>query len=564
MPRKLTKDEFIRRSIESHPDTQYGYDKVEFHNLRERVTIWCPDCKNYFQQEAGTHMRGASCPLCTTKRQGNKKRHPQKSKHLNTEEFIKRALEIPGNDKKYDYGDVYCKNFESKVLIFCKDCSNYFLQSARSHLLGSGCPHCISKSKSEKVKLSWLQIIDKLKIKFGENVDYSLVPTEGKWKPEQEITLRCIKHNEIKTSKALYFINNRFNCFCSRCRKDKERNYRTATDLRKQLNEKFPQYTFKDEDYKGWNRTMEFYCTIHNEYFTAAPINLFKEGSCRCPFCTLKKKPGKPMSLEDFIKKAKEVHGNKYDYSLIKEEDWNGINSYIDIRCPEHDEVFNVAARRHLNGKGKCPECWIEEHGKIYEISPEEIERRGREKHGDKYDYSLITEPHRIHDIVNIICPNHGPFETTLSDHFSWKGCPECSDRESIGEKLTKDVLDSYNISFDDEVYLEGCDYKGHLFFDVYIEKHNICIEYQGAQHYRPIERFGGEKEFQEIQARDQTKRDYCKENNIVEIEIPYIYNTFTDIELFLIPQIEKATNTKFSKIEKKELSNKSVEKSTL
>ena len=49
MPRKLTKDEFIRRSIESHPDTQYGYDKVEFHNIRERVTIWCPDCKNYFQ-----------------------------------------------------------------------------------------------------------------------------------------------------------------------------------------------------------------------------------------------------------------------------------------------------------------------------------------------------------------------------------------------------------------------------------------------------------------------------------------------------------------------------------
>lgn len=71
-------------------------------------------------------------------------------------------------------------------------------------------------------------------------------------------------------------------------------------------------------------------------------------------------------------------------------------------------------------------------------------------------------------------------------------------------------------------------------------------------------------KVFREIQIRDQIKRDYCKENNILEIEIPYTYYTFTDIESFLIPQIEKATNNKFSKIEKKEPSNKSVEKSTL
>lgn len=48
MPKKITKEEFINRSILSHSDVQYGYDKVEFHNLRDTILIYCPDCQDYF------------------------------------------------------------------------------------------------------------------------------------------------------------------------------------------------------------------------------------------------------------------------------------------------------------------------------------------------------------------------------------------------------------------------------------------------------------------------------------------------------------------------------------
>lgn len=349
---------------------------------------------------------------------------------------------------------------------------------------------------------------------YGDQYDYSQIPDEGKWNPNQMLTITCRIHNESKEIRASRLLNHLSQFLCKKCasehvvkliKSNNGKSYKTLENFKKELQAKYGnKYSFNEGDYKDWQTLMLFHCNEHNEDFSTSPERLLKGTVCES--CNDgHRKPRKPLTLQEYIEKASKVHHNKYDYSLIKEEDWNGINSYIDIRCPEHDDVFNVSARRHLEGKGKCPECWIEEHGKIYEISPEEIERRGREKHGNKYDYSRITESHRIHDIVNIICPDHGPFETTLSDHFSWKGCPECYDRESIGEKLTKDVLDSYNISFDDEVYLEGCDYKGHLFFDVYIEKYNICIEYQGAQHYMPIEKFGGEKVFQSI-SRDSNK----------------------------------------------------------
>lgn len=152
MPRKLTKDEFIRRSIESHPDTRYGYDKVEFHNLRDTVLIYCPDCEDYFEQEAMRHLRGSGCPRCTFRKQSEKRKHPQKSRKLDTEEFLRRVSEIPELLEKFDFSKVECTNAFSPIEVFCKTCKEYFSTNPARILRGHGCPECAKRIKSEKVK----------------------------------------------------------------------------------------------------------------------------------------------------------------------------------------------------------------------------------------------------------------------------------------------------------------------------------------------------------------------------------------------------------------------------
>ena len=72
------------------------------------------------------------------------------------------------------------------------------------------------------------------------------------------------------------------------------------------------------------------------------------------------------------------------------------------------------------------------------------------------------------------------------------------------------------------EYRFDNCKYKYRLPFDFYLTEYNICIEYDGKQYYEPVEYFGGEKAFKETKKRDATKNNYCQNNDIKLIRIPY------------------------------------------
>ncbi|MBR6129376.1 MAG: DUF723 domain-containing protein [Bacteroidaceae bacterium] len=119
------------------------------------------------------------------------------------------------------------------------------------------------------------------------------------------------------------------------------------------------------------------------------------------------------VTTESFIAEAKEIYGDRYDYSKV---DYKNREHRVTIVCPIHGE-FQVYAREHLDGKG-CPKC---EKGKKYII-------KLKEKFGDKFGldefvYESSTSP------VTLICPIHGTFSRLphqiLNSQF---GCPECSD----------------------------------------------------------------------------------------------------------------------------------------
>lgn len=100
---------------------------------------------------------------------------------------------------------------------------------------------------------------------------------------------------------------------------------------------------------------------------------------------------------------------------------------------------------------------------------------------------------------------------------------------QSSGEEYIKRLLEDYNISFIPQYKFDNCKLKYALRFDFAITSNNQIlglIEYDGKQHFEPIEFFGGEDGFKKTQERDEIKNTYCKLHNIPLLRLPYILST--------------------------------------
>lgn len=127
-------------------------------------------------------------------------------------------------------------------------------------------------------------------------------------------------------------------------------------------------------------------------------------------------------TTEEFIKEAREIHGDKYDYSKVE---YKGDSVKVCIICPEHGEFWQVP-NSHLKGCG-CPSC-----SKVKHLTTEEFIKRSKEIHSNRYDYSK-TRYINIRTKVTITCPIHGDFEQNPKKHYLGQGCPQC------GKKYAKE-----------------------------------------------------------------------------------------------------------------------------
>ena len=130
----------------------------------------------------------------------------------------------------------------------------------------------------------------------------------------------------------------------------------------------------------------------------------------------------KRKTKEEFIEDAKKVHGNKYDYSKV-----NYVNNKtkVIITCPIHGD-FLQRPDRHLFGCG-CNKCGYDNTAEKCKTSLEDFIKRAKEIHGDKYDYSKVVYVNN-HTKVCIICPIHGEFWQTPRTHLMGRGCPICNE----------------------------------------------------------------------------------------------------------------------------------------
>lgn len=282
-------------------------------------------------------------------------------------------------------------------------------------------------------------------------------------------------------------------------------------------------YDYSFVEYKNNKTKVKIICPKHGIFEQRPNDHLNGQG------CTVCKKEKlsllKKFTKDEIILKANNIHNNLYNYNLI--EKYNGYDDKIKIICSKHG-VFEQTPHNHLNGQG-CPMCKIDKLAEINSLSKEVFLNKSNIIHNNFYDYSLVNYNGNKNK-VKIICPTHGVFKQRPNAHLFGCGCPKCN--TSKGEKKILNYLNENSISFIYQKRFDECKYKNVLSFDFYLPSYNICIEYDGKQHYEPINFFGGKTGLKNTQIRDKIKNNFCEKNDIIFIRISY--KDFKNIEIIL------------------------------
>lgn len=493
MSKRKTREEFIEEARAIHDD-KYDYSKVVYINNNTDIIIICSIHKD-FPQKPNSHLAGHGCKEC-----GH-----ESTKNLisNTkEEFIEKARKVHGN--KYDYSKVEYINNSTEVIITCP-IHDDFPQKPNSHLCNRGCKKCGIESSALSRRKPLEVFIKEANIIHGNKYDYSKVNYIN---GNTDITIICPIHDEFKKIPD----NHLDGQGCQKC-SGKYIDTEIFIERARKIHGK--KYDYSKSIYINSDIDIIIKCSIHDEFLQMPYDHL---GGCGCQKCANENKAKNQTSTkEEYIEKARKIHGDKYDYSKLI---YINANMFGTIICPIHKE-FTKLLSSHLQGIG-CPECGFEKIGDSSRSNTGEFIEKARKVHGNKYDYSLVNYIN-CETTIKIICPIHKEFPQLPSVHLHGSGCPTCN--ESKGEKEIANFLMNKNINFIRQYKFDNCKHKQKLPFDFYLPKYNICIEFDGIQHFKIIKGWGGESKFNELKINDNIKTEYCKNNNIELIRIRYNEN---------------------------------------
>jgi Zn finger protein HypA/HybF involved in hydrogenase expression len=248
----------------------------------------------------------------------------------------------------------------------------------------------------------------------------------------------------------------------------------------------------------------------------------------------------------DVVPKLRIIHNNKYDYS---KSIYKSVDDKIIITCYHHGDYEQVVYS-HLSGHG-CPKCRSENLSLKYRDNRESFISKAIKKHGEKYDYSNVIYINTKNK-VDIFCYKHGVFKQLPHSHLQGKGCPIC--KESKGETIIRKFLLENKILFETQKRFGDCRDKRPLPFDFFLPYYNCCIEFDGKQHEGFANGWFGNKEpnkcYNLLLKHDEIKTDYCEKNKIKLIRVNY-QDSITDIikKFKGLLSIEENNNIKTAKI---------------
>lgn len=339
----------------------------------------------------------------------------------------------------------------------------------------------------------------------------------------------CDKHNEsVKLLTPQQIINTEN--LCDECYSETRGiKYRIPTDELKAIVMGYD-CEFQYADTHNGDTTIFFTCNKHKDIgVQSISLNNLRRNKRICKRCM-----GRGRTNEVFQNDVYERHPNIKILS-----DYSGYESSVVCYCCVCNTIWATRAGQLLSDRQRgCPNC-----GRL----------RAAEKRASTHEQfvkkmaiinesiDIIGDYSRSHDYIKCKCKKHGNvFDVIACNLLNGSAtCPLCASYISRMEKRIGEILKENGLLYCHQYSFDDCrGDKRKLRFDYYIPDHRVVIEYDGQQHFMPVDYFGGVDAFYKRKTYDCIKDAYCENNNITMIRVPYFITE--SIDTYLISQLKQ------------------------
>lgn len=274
------------------------------------------------------------------------------------------------------------------------------------------------------------------------------------------------------------------------------------------------EYIFK-EDYHNRNTKIAVKHVKCGTEYSVTP-GAFLHGN-RCPNCN----PSRRRTTAEFKEIVFNLVGDEY---LVVSE-YTGHHSPVTMYHVECGSRYDVVASDFIKGR-RCKKCYFKSKRKTNEEWLEQVKKLA----GDDYQF---LEHYKGDDTKIAYKHSCGAtHQVTPNNFINGTRCPAC--RESQGEANVRRYLEELGIPYEPQKSFEGLKNKKHLSYDFYIPDRGVLIEYNGQQHYKSIEFFGGKDTYEKQVINDRLKKEFACSLGYKLIEIPYTYKTYEEVKELL------------------------------
>lgn len=394
------------------------------------------------------------------------------------------------------------RGYQVEMKFLHRACGAYFISTPQRVLQSrdGACPKCWHrKGKGAKSDESFKKdVVDK----WGAEYTFLDKYIDAKTK------IRC-RHNKCGTIwkvSPMSFSTN-ITGGCPKCKENTEK--KTQEEFLKQIYDAVgDEYTVCGK-YENNHTKMEFK-HVECGYSWRTTPDSFLNGNHRCPKCA-------GCFRKDTEAFRREVDGmTNSEYEVLGEY----INSHTKTKVKHNKcgNVWSTTPNAFLSGT-RCPSCAKRQQIERQTRSESDFQKEVASIFHDEYQVNGYHGRHKRISAKHVVCGYE--WKPYASQLLAGEGCPKC--KESVGERTIRLYLKKNNIAFEAQKCFEDCKDKRKLPFDFYLPEINLMIEYDGRQHFhKNDDYFGGEESFRLRHQHDLIKNQYCIDNGIRLLRIPY------------------------------------------
>ncbi|QLL30666.1 hypothetical protein HG536_0A04820 [Torulaspora globosa] len=416
------------------------------------------------------------------------------TKKKSLEEFVEECRKV--HDDKYNYSITNYTRWDCKIEYTCP-IHGVQSQRADNHRRGMGCKLCGRERIRKTFALTTEKFIETCKKKHNNRYSY---PDTVYVNYESAVKIECARHGEFVQKAGCHLIG-------SGCQKCAVFNKSSGPALKPADYDEFvglsitvhgDVYDYSQVKYKNHYVTVDIVCRDHGPFRCTPTVHLKGKGCATC------------QNFDAFVQKAKSIHGDKFQYD---KSTYIRSKTKMRILCREHGEFWQIPAdhaRVTRKGGFYCPSCSLENK----RLTIDEVKERSRNIHGLAYKFDKLVLGKSLEEEAIFYCIKCAKyFSQKPVNHLKGSGCSWCC--ESKHEKKIRNWLQTMDYQFESQKRFPDLRYEKSLRCDFYLEQFNLIIEFDGIQHFEPVEAWGGFEEFLRVQARDRAKDDYCTEKRI-------------------------------------------------